>query len=230
MKIIGLIGGLSWESTAEYYRIINREVQRRLGGVHSAKIVMYSFDFAEIAVLQAASQWDDARDMMIAAAKRLKAADADFLVICANTMHKMADAVEWQSELPVLHVADATAKAIIAAGMTRVGLLGTAYTMEGDFYGKHLREKHGITVDIPDTDDRAVVHRVIYDELVRGELNPASRAAYREIIARLVAGGAEGIVLGCTEIPLLIKAEDATVPLFDTTELHALAAVDEALP
>ena len=229
MKTIGLIGGLSWESTVEYYRIINRETQRRLGGVHSARILMYSFDFADIAERQAAGQWDDARDMMIAAAKRLKAAGADFLVICANTMHKMADAVEWQSELPVLHVTDATAKAITAAGMTRVGLLGTAYTMEGDFYKAHLRDKHAIPVDVPDAEDRATVHRVIYGELVRGDLNPNSRAAYRAVIERLVEGGAEGIVLGCTEIPLLIKAEDATAPLFDTTDLHALAAVDEAL-
>jgi len=212
MKTIGLIGGLSWESTAEYYRIINREVQRRLGGVHSAKIVLYSFDFAEIAD-----------------AKRLSRAGADFIVICANTMHKVADATEWQSRLPVLHIADTAAAAIIKAGMTRIGLLGTAYTMEGDFYGARLREKHGITVIVPEADDRALVHRVIYEELVRGELREDSRAAYRAVIKRLVAAGAEGIVLGCTEIPLLVKAEDSDVPLFDTTKLHALAAVDEAL-
>jgi aspartate racemase len=229
MKTIGLIGGLSWESTATYYAIINREVQRRLGGVHSAKIVMYSFDFDEIAARQVAGQWDDARDMMIGAAKRLAAAGADFVVICANTMHRMAEAVEWQSQLPVLHVADTAANAIIKAGMTRVGLLGTAYTMEDDFYKGRLRDKHALTAIVPEADDRAIVHRVIYEELVRGELRDDSRAAYRDIIKRLIDEGAEGIVLGCTEIPLLVSAEDSAVPLFDTTELHALAAVDEAL-
>jgi aspartate racemase len=229
MKTIGLIGGLSWESTAVYYSIINREMQRRMGGVHSAKIVLHSFDFAEIEPLQAAEKWEDARDMMIAAAKGLQRAGADFIVIASNTMHKMADAVEWQSRLPVLHIADPAAAKVKTAGLRRVGLLATAYTMEQDFLKSRLREKHGIDVIVPDADDRAIVHRVIYEELVRGIVTGPSRAVYRDVIGRLVARGAEAIVLACTEIMLLVKPEDAAVPLFDTTELHALAAVDMAL-
>ena len=229
MKTIGLIGGLSWESSAEYYRIINREVQRRLGGTHSAKTLMYSFDFGEIEELQEAARWDDARDLMIAAGKKLAAGGADFLVICSNTMHRVADAVEWQSRLPVLHIADATAAKIKQTKLKRVGLLGTAYTMEQDFYKGRLSEKHGLDVLIPNEAERALVHRVIYEELVRGQVKDASRAAYRKILARLVDEGAEAIILGCTEISLLVKAEDSSVPLFDTAEIHALAAVDMAL-
>jgi aspartate racemase len=229
MKTIGLIGGLSWESSAEYYRIINREVQRRLGGTHSAKTLMYSFDFGEIEELQEAARWDDARDLMIAAGKKLAAGGADFLVICSNTMHRVADAVEWQSRLPVLHIADATAAKIKQTKLKRVGLLGTAYTMEQDFYKGRLSEKHGLDVLIPNEAERVLVHRVIYEELVRGQVKDASRAAYRKIVARLVDEGAEAIILGCTEISLLVKAEDSSVPLFDTTSIHALAAVDLAL-
>lgn len=229
MKTIGLIGGLSWESSTEYYRIINREVQRRLGGTHSAKILMYSFDFGEIEELQEAARWDDARDLMIAAGKKLAAGGADFLVICSNTMHRMADAVEWQSRLPVLHIADATAAKIKQAKLKRVGLLGTAYTMEQDFYKGRLSEKHGLDILIPNEAERALVHRVIYEELVRGQVKDASRAEYSKIIARLVKEGAQAIILGCTEIGLLVKAEDSSVPLFDTTSIHALAAVDLAL-
>lgn len=229
MKTIGLIGGLSWESTAEYYRIINRETQKRLGGVHSAKIVMHSFDFAEIEPLQAAEKWEDARDMMIAAAKGLGRAGADFIVIASNTMHKMADAVEWQSRLPVLHIADPTAAKIKTAGHTRVGLLATGYTMEQDFLKARFREKHGLDVIVPDAEDRVIVHRIIYDELVKGIVTEPSRAVYRDVIGRLVRRGAEAVVLACTEIMLLVKPEDSTVPLFDTTEIHAVAAVDWAL-
>lgn len=229
MKTIGLIGGLSWESTTEYYRIINREMQRRMGGVHSAKIVMHSFDFAEIEPLQAAEKWDDARDMMIAAAKGLYRAGADFIVIASNTMHRMADAVEWQSRLPVLHIADPAALKIKSVGLRRVGLLATAYTMEQDFLIGRLREKHGLDVIVPDAEDRQIVHTIIYEELVKGIVTNPSREVYRDVIARLIGRGAEAIVLACTEIMLLVKPDDSTVPLFDTTELHALAAVDWAL-
>jgi len=229
MKTTGLIGGLSWESSAEYYRIINREMQRRLGGTHSAKTLMYSFDFGEIEELQVRGRWDDARDMMIAAGKQLARGGADFIVICSNTMNRFAEAVSWQTQLIVLHIADPTAEKIKKAGLTRVGLLGTAYTMEEDFYKGPMRERHGIEVLVPDAKDRALVHRVIYQELVRGKIDEKSRGEFRAIIARLVQNGAQAIILGCTEIPLLVKAEDAKVPLFDTTEIHALAAVDLAL-
>lgn len=229
MKTIGLIGGLSWESSAEYYRIINRETQHRLGGTHSAKILMYSFDFGEMEELQVSGRWDDARDMMIAAGKMLARGGADFIVICSNTMNRMADAVEWQSRLPVLHIADPTAEKVKQIKFQRVGLLGTAYTMEEDFYKGRLREQHGLDVLVPNEKDRALVHRVIYEELVRGKIEAASRTEFRAIIARLVEQGAQAIILGCTEIPLLVKTQDSAVPLFDTTEIHALAAVDMAL-
>ncbi len=229
MKTIGLIGGLSWELSAEYYRIINRETQRRLGGTHSAKTLMYSFDFGEMEELQEAGRWDDARDKMIAAGKMLARGGADFIVICSNTMNRVAEAVEWQSRLPVLHIADPTAEKIKQARFGRVGLLGTAYTMEEDFYKGRLREKHGLDVLVPNDADRALVHRVIFEELVRGKIDDNSRAAFRSVIARLVSEGAQAVILGCTEIPLLVKAGDSTVPLFDTTEIHALAAVDRAL-
>lgn len=229
MKTIGLIGGLSWESSAEYYRIINREVQRRLGGTHSAKILMYSFDFGEIEELQISGRWDDARDMMIAAGKQLARGGADFIVICSNTMNRMADAVSWQSLLPVLHIADPTAEKIKQARFGRVGLLGTAYTMEEDFYKGRMRDQYELAVLVPDDKDRALVHRVIYEELVRGKIDETSRTAFRAIIARLIQEGAQAIILGCTEIPLLVKPEDSAVPLFDTTQIHALAAVDMAL-
>ncbi|MGH9594092.1 MAG: aspartate/glutamate racemase family protein [Bryobacteraceae bacterium] len=229
MKTIGLIGGLSWESSAEYYRIINREMQRRLGGTHSAKILMYSFDFGEIEELQAGGKWDDARDQMIAVGKRLAAGGADFLVICSNTMHRMADAVEWQSRLPLLHIADPTGEKIRQAKLKRIALLGTAYTMEQDFYKGRLKDKYGLEITIPNEDERALIHRVIYEELTRGQAKEASRAAFRKIMERLASEGAQGIILGCTEIMMLVKPEDCAAPLFDTTTLHALAAVDLAL-
>ncbi len=228
-KIIGLIGGMSWESSAAYYRIINERVRDRLGGLHSARCLMWSFDFAEVEALQHAGRWDDATALMIEAARRLERGGADFLVICTNTMHRMADDLQAAVALPLLHIADPTAERIRASGLRRVGLLGTAFTMEQDFYKGRLTERHGLEVLIPDDEDRAVVHRVIYDELVQGRVEPASRQAYREIIARLAARGAEAIILGCTEIMLLITAEDSPVPLYDTTLIHAEAAVEWAL-
>ena len=228
-KIIGLIGGMSWESSAEYYRIINQTARSRLGGLRSARCLMWSFDFGEIEALQQAGRWDDAAAEMIAAAQRLECGGADFVVICTNTMHRMADQVQAAIALPLLHIADPTAARIKQAGLTTVGLLGTAFTMEQAFYKGRLADRYGLTVLVPDDADRALVHRVIYQELVRGRIEPASRDAYRAVIARLVARGAEAVILGCTEIMLLIRPEDSTVPLFDTTTLHAEAAVDLAL-
>lgn len=229
MKTIGLIGGMSWESSIEYYRIINEGVRDRLGGLHSAKSLMYSVDFAEVEALQHQGCWDDAAQLMIDAARHLEKGGADFVVICTNTMHKLADAVQAQTTIPLLHIADATAEAIRARGLRRVGLLGTRFTMEEDFYRGRLADRYGLSVLIPDAADRAIVHRVIYEELVVGEIRPASRVEFRRIIQTLVQQGAEGIILGCTEVGLLVKEEDSPVPLFDTTRLHALAAVDSAL-
>ena len=228
-KIIGLIGGMSWESSAEYYRIINERVRERLGALHSARCLMWSFDFAEIEALQHAGRWDKATELLIEAARRLERGGADFLLICTNTMHRMADDVQAAVAIPLLHIADPTAERIKAAGLNRVGLLGTAFTMEQDFYKGRLMAKHGLDVIIPDEEDRRTVHRVIYDELVQGRVEEISRAAYRAIIARLVARGAEAIILGCTEIMLLVRPEDSPVPLFDTTAIHADAAVEQAL-
>jgi aspartate racemase len=227
--VIGLIGGMSWESSAEYYRIINREVRRRLGGVHSARTLMWSVDFAQIERLQHDGDWDTLTLAMQDAARRLERGGADFVLICTNTMHRMAEAVASAVEIPLLHIADPTAEKIKAAGLQRVGLLGTAFTMEQDFYKGRLSTQYGLDVVIPGAQDRAVVHRIIYEELVAGKVNAASRAAYREIIGRLVAQGVEAIILGCTEIMLLVSDEDSAVPLFDTTTVHALAAVDRAL-
>ncbi len=228
-KIIGLIGGMSWESSAEYYRLINQTVRARLGGLRSAKCLMWSFDFGEIEALQHAGRWDDAAAAMIDAAQRLERGGADFVVICTNTMHRMADQVQAAIGLPLLHIADPTASRLRRAGLRRVGLLGTAFTMEHDFYKGRLVDRHGLDVLVPDEDDRALVHRVIYEELVQGRAEPSSREAYREVIARLVERGAEGVILGCTELMLLVRPEDSAVPLFDTTALHAEAAVDLAL-
>ena len=229
MKVIGLIGGLSWESTAEYYRLINEEVQRRLGASHSARMVLVSLDFQEVHDLQHQGRWEEAAAVMVAAAANVERAGAEVLLICSNTMHRMADQVAAAVSIPLLHIADATAGAIQAAGLKRVGLLGTRFTMEHDFYKGLLTDRHGLEVIIPDEGDRAKVHEVIFNELVRGELRPASKTSYLEIIKRLATKGAEGIILGCTEIPLLVKPEDAAVPLFDTTALHARMAVDRAL-
>jgi aspartate racemase len=227
--VIGLIGGMSWESSAEYYRIINREVRNRLGGVHSARSLMWSVDFGEIERLQHQGNWVELTDRMKDAAIRLQRGGADFVLLCTNTMHLMADAVADAIEIPLLHIADPTAEKIKSAGFHKVGLLGTAFTMEQDFYKGRLERVFGLDVLVPDADDRRVVHEVIYKQLVAGEIRPESRIAYREVIARLVAAGAEAIILGCTEIMLLVSAQDSAVPLFDTTTIHAIAAVDRAL-
>jgi len=229
MKTIGLVGGMSWESSIEYYRIINEEVRNRLGKLHSAQSLMYSVDFALVEMLQRNGRWKEATQCMIDAAQRLEKGGADFVVICTNTMHKMADEVQASLHIPVLHVVDAAADAVKQRGLRSVGLLGTRFTMEEEFYKGRLEKKHGLTVLVPDAPGRELVHRVIYDELVVGELKQESKKAFLRIINGLIAQGTQGIVLGCTEIGLLIKDEDCTVPLFDTTRLHALAAVDEAL-
>ena len=229
MKTIGLIGGMSWESSAEYYRIINQETNRRLGGVHSAQCLMWSFDFEEIKRLQHEGEWDKLAEAMKGAAIRLESGGADFLVICTNTMHRLADAISSSVGLPLLHIADPTADRIKAAGFRRIGLLGTAFTMEQDFYKGRLQQRHGLDVIVPEENARRIVHEIIYKELVLGQIRPESRQAYREIIARLIERGAQGIILGCTEIMLLVKEEDSAVPLFDTTTIHAVAAVDRAL-
>jgi len=228
-QVIGLIGGMSWKSSAEYYRLINEDVQTRLGGLHSARCLMWSFDFADIEALQRTDRWNEAADLMVDAAQRLERGGASFLVIATNTMHIAAPQVQAATSLPLLHIADPTAEAITAAGLRCVGLLGTAFTMERDFYKGRLAQEHGLEVLVPEATDRATVHRIIYEELVRGRINEASRQAYREVIARLVTRGAEAIILGCTEIMLLIGPEDSAVPLHDTTRLHAQAAVARAL-
>ena len=229
MKTIGLIGGMSWESTADYYRRLNELVRQRLGGLHSAKIVLHSVDFAEIEALQANGAWMEAGLQLAEVARSLEAGGADFLVLCTNTMHKVAPAIENASDLPLLHIADATAAAIRQAGFVRVGLLGTRFTMEQDFYRGRLVEQHGLDVIVPDDDGRNLVHRVIYDELCLGVVREESREGYRQVIARLVDQGAQAVILGCTEIAMLVSAADSPVPVFDTTAIHAQAAVDEAL-
>jgi aspartate racemase len=229
MQTIGLIGGMSWESSAEYYRIINQEMNRRLGGVHSAQCLMFSVDFEEIKHLQHEGDWDRLADAMKEAALRLERGGADFVVVCTNTMHRLADAISSTVGIPLLHIADPTAEKIKAAGLERVGLLGTAFTMEQDFYKGRLQQRHGLDVLVPDEDDRRIVHEIIYKELVLGQVRPESRQAYRDIIARLIERGAQCVILGCTEIMLLVKDEDSAVPLFDTTTIHAVAAVERAL-
>lgn len=229
MKTIGLIGGMSWESTVPYYRIINEAVRARLGLLHSARCVLWSFDFQEIEELQHRGDWDELTGRMIDAAKAVERAGADFIVICTNTMHMMAEQVRAAVRIPLLHIADATADAIRAAGLGKVGLLATRFTMEQDFYKGRLGEKHGLDVLVPDEADRKVVHDVIYNELCAGRINDESRRQYRAIIRRLADAGAEGIILGCTEIGLLVKPEDSPVPLFDTTPIHAEAAAEFAL-
>jgi aspartate racemase len=229
MKTIGLLGGMSWQSTVHYYRIINEEVARRLGGLHSAKLVMSSIDFAEMEELQHTGRWLEAGEMLAGQARGLKAAGAEFLLICANTMHKVAGAVETGSGLPVLHIADATADAVKKAGIKKIGLLGTRYTMEEDFYRVRLAEKHGLDVMIPPADDRAMVNRVIYDELCQGIIRSESKREYLRVIKNMADDGVGGIILGCTEIEMLVTPEDFPLPLFPTTQIHAVAAVDRAL-
>ena len=228
MKTIGLIGGMSWESSIEYYRIINEAVRERLGGLHSAKCLMFSVDFADIEHLQRTGQWEQAVHLLIDAGRRLERGGADLVVLCTNTMHKVAEALQAAIGIPLLHIADPTAAAVRAAGLTTVGLLGTRFTMEEAFYRTRLVDQ-GLTVLIPEPTDRAIVHRVIYEELVVGAIRPEARDAFHRITDGLGRSGAQGIILGCTEIGLLVKPEDSALPLFDTTMLHALAAVDAAL-
>lgn len=228
MKTIGLIGGMSWESTVPYYRQINETVRELLGGLHSAKVVLVSVDFHEVEALQRSGDWEASGRMMAEAARQVAAAGADFIVLCTNTMHKVAGAIEAAVAIPLLHIADPTAAAIRAAGCRKVGLLGTRFTMEQTFYRDRLRE-HGLDVLIPAEADRAIVHRIIYEELCLGRIEPASRTEYRRIMDGLVAQGAEAIILGCTEITLLVNGYDATVPLFDTTAIHARHAAVHAL-
>ncbi len=228
MRTLGLIGGMSAESTVPYYRLINRAVAERLGGLHSARLLLYSVDFAPIAALQADGDWPALDAAMVDAANALKAGGAEGLVICTNTMHKCAPAIAAATGLPLIHIADATARAIRAAGLDRIGLLGTRFTMEQAFYRERIAG-HGIEVLTPDEDDRTEVHRVIYDELCKGAILDPSRDAYRRIIAKLVAHGAQGVILGCTEIGLLVRPEDSPVPTFDTTAIHARAAAAWAL-
>ena len=226
---IGLLGGMSWESTVPYYRTVNEVVKARLGGLHSAKVALLSVDFAEVERLQHAGDWAAAGELLAGAARSLEAAGADFVVVCTNTMHKVADAIEAAVGIPLLHIADPTAAAIRAAGLRTVGLLGTRFTMEQDFYVGRLEGRHGLAVLTPPAEDRTLVHRVIYDELVLGRTLEPSRAAFRRVIEDLVARGAEGVILGCTEISLLVGPQDACVPLFDTTAIHATAAAERAI-
>jgi aspartate racemase len=228
VQTIGLIGGMSWESTAIYYRLANELVRERLGGLHSARILMTSVDFAEVEALQSSGDWEQAGVLLAAEAGRLERAGADFLVLCTNTMHKVADAIEGSVGIPLLHLVDVTAAAVLAEDVDTVGLLGTGFTMSQDFYRSRL-ESHGLRVLVPTEEDQALVHRVIYDELCVGVVREQSRQAYLEVVDRLVADGAQGIVLGCTEIELLIGQDDLTVPSFPTTRLHVEAAVDRAL-
>lgn len=227
MRTIGILGGMSWESTAEYYRLVNEHVRARLGGLHSARVVVDSVDFADVAALQSSDRWDEAGAFLAARARALEAAGVDLLVLATNTMHRVADAVTDAVDVPLLHIGDATAAAIRDAGAGRVGLLGTRFTMTQPFLADRLRDA-GIDVLVPGGDDVDTVHRIIYDELVQGVVCEESRAEYRDVIGRLVARGADGVILGCTEIELLVGQHDSPVPVFPTTSIHARAAVDAA--
>lgn len=229
MKVIGLIGGMTWISSAEYYRLINQLIAERLGGFHSARVILYSIDFAEVELAQHQGRWNEAAIMLTEVAKALKRAGADFLVLCTNTMHKLADEIEKGSGLPLIHIADVTGEAIKKRGFSKVGLLGSSFTMEEKFYRRRLKERFGLEVIIPDEKDRKTVSDIIYEELSKDKFTESSRRAYVEVINKLVKRGAEGIILGCTEIPLLIRAGDVDIPLFDTTRLHVEAAVEKAL-
>jgi aspartate racemase len=229
MKCIGLIGGMSWESTTDYYRLINQRVREQCGGLHSAHLLLYSVDFAEVEALQRQGDWQQATVLMCDAAQRLERGGAECVVICTNTMHMMADAIQAHTKLPLLHIADSTAVAIQAGGLQRVGLLGTRFTMEQDFYRGRLHDNYGLEVLIPPADDRELVHRIIYDELCVGLVQQTAKQQYLAVIDRLIAQGAQGIIAGCTEIGLLLTQDDCPVPFFNTTELHAAAAVAFAL-
>jgi len=229
MKTIGLIGGMSWESSLEYYRLLNVLVKQQLGGYHSAKCVLLSVDFAEIEAMQQQNRWGEAATLLAQAAQRLEFGGADFIVLCTNTMHKVADEMQANINIPLLHIADATAQAVKAQGFQRPGLLGTRFTMEEDFYTGRLTSQHRLQVLLPPDEDRELVHRVIFDELVLGKILPQSKAAYLEVIHRLALAGAQCVVLGCTEIGLLVQDGDSALPLLDTTAIHAAAAVELAL-
>jgi len=229
MKVIGLIGGMSWNSTLEYYRIINESVAQRLGGLHSARLVLYNLDFDEIIRAQREGRWDDTASILIGAGNAVKRAGADFLVICTNTMHKVADDVEEKVGLPLLHIVDVTGDAVRERGLHRIGLLGTRFVMEGPFYQGRLRDSFAIEVLVPGEDDMDTIHQIIFDELCEGKIKASSRRVCADIISKLVNKGAEGIVLGCTELPLLVRPSEIHAPIFDTTRLHAEAAVNLAL-
>ncbi len=229
LKIIGLIGGMSWESTVPYYRIINETVKERLGGLHSAKVVLYSVDFHEVEQLQHTGDWEAAAAMLAGTARALESAGADFLVLCTNTMHKVAPAIEEAVRIPLFHIADPTAEEIKRAGLSTVGLLGTRFTMEQEFYKDRLRERHGLCVLVPNPPDREIINRIIYEELCRGRIAKESRAEYQRVMSDLARQGAQAIILGCTEISLLVGHSDATVPLFDTTRIHARRAAERAI-
>ncbi|MBY7699152.1 aspartate/glutamate racemase family protein [Vibrio harveyi] len=229
MKTIGLIGGMSWESTANYYQIINREVKARLGGLHSGKVCLYSVDFAEIETLQHQGRWDDTAIILAQAAKSVEAGGADFILICTNTMHKVADQIQQAVNIPLVHIADATAEQLVVDGIKKVGLLGTRFTMEQDFYKQRLIDKFGVDVVVPSSDDQTIVHDVIYNELCKGEVHDDSRQHYLTIIEKLVEQGAEAVILGCTEIAMLVESQHTDVKLYDTTEIHAKAAVEKTL-
>lgn len=229
MKIIGLIGGMSWESSLEYYRIMNETVKEILGGLHSAKSIMFSYDFKEIEALQRQGKWKELTQSMTDIAKKLEESGAKLIVICTNTMHKVADEMQKNLSIPIIHIADTTAEKIIEGRLQQVGLIGTKFTMEEDFYKDRLKKKHNLEVIVPDANERQVVHDIIYHELVVGELKERSKKDLLEIIQQLKNKGAEGIILGCTELPLLIKQEDIDIPLFDTTTIHARSAVKYAL-
>jgi aspartate racemase len=229
MKKIGMIGGMSWESSIEYYRLINLKVREALGGLHSAECIMYSFDFADIEILQSSGKWNEAEQLMLQTARRLEGAGADFVIICTNTMHKNADFVEAHIHIPLLHIADAAAEEVKRRELKSVGLLGTRFTMEEDFYKGRLAEKHDLEVLVPDRKTREEINRIIYEELCKGVIRQESRTFYRNVIENLVERVTVVIILGCTEIGLLVKPEDSLVPIFDTTEIHAAAAVRYAL-
>jgi len=229
MKTIGLIGGMSWESTKEYYQYLNEMIKKKLGGLHSAKILMFSVDFEEIAELQHQGKWKELTEILIDIAKKLEGAGAEILLICTNTMHKIADDVQQEINIPLLNIVDVTAEKIKELGLRKVGLLGTKFTMEDDFYKGRLARKHGIEVVVPDKEERQVVHDIIYNELCLGKIKRSSKEKVEKIIENLVSKGAEGIILGCTELPLLIKQEDCEVPILDTTKIHVEAAVEHVI-
>jgi len=229
VKTIGLIGGMSWESSIEYYRIINETTKAKLGGLHSARSVMLSVDFAEIEALQHQGNWPEAAQALTSAAQQVERGGADFVILCTNTMHKVADDIQTHLNIPLLHIADAMARKIKDRGLRKIGLLGTRFTMEEDFYKARLTSQYGLKVIVPESEQREVVHRVIYDELCLGDIRQSSKAQYVKIMNQLIAAGAEGIILGCTEIGLLVHDEDSSTPLFDTTLIHAVAAVEYAL-